>query len=92
MDLVIKWLDKFYESMRFATRDMTIFPGLNLYSSLKINFILLVLNSICYILNIYVFINPVHCLVSFIVLLMLVLLSSVNKKKEVNKDEIPRDV
>lgn len=76
MKYVLELLDKFYESMRFATRDMTIFPGLNLYSSLKINFILLIANSLCYLLNIYVFLNPLHCLVSFLILLGLV---SINK-------------
>lgn len=72
MKYVLELLDKFYESMRFATRDMTIFPGLNLFSSLRINFILLILNSLCYLLNIYVFLNPLHCLVSFLILLGLV--------------------
>lgn len=72
---ILNCINKFYENMRYATRDMSLFPGTNLLSTLKWCIILTIVNSICYVFNIYVFVHPVSPLLSSIFLGILVFIS-----------------
>lgn len=84
-------IEEFYKSMRFALKDLTIFPGSNLKDILKFAIIIAVISTLAFFFTPIAFLHPIGAWLGVGVLAIAYFIGGVKDSAIVNSDGASND-